>query len=56
MGMAVLRIGQIKHHARRVLFGPTDLTTIARNAFERYARLAEKRRFRLPLQVGQPAR
>jgi signal transduction histidine kinase len=54
MGSAALRIGQIKHHARQILFGPIDLTTIARDAFERYAPLAEEREFRLHLQAGQP--
>ena len=52
---AVLRIGQIQHHARRAQFGPIDLSSIAQDAFELYEPLAEERGLRLELQAAQPA-
>lgn len=52
---ALLRIGQIQHHARRALFGPVDLTAIARDAVELYEPLAEEQGFCLHLQIGTPA-
>ncbi len=52
---AVLRIGQVQHHARRALFGPVDLTAIARDAFELYEPLAEEQGFCLSLEAGLPA-
>ena len=52
---AVLRIGQIQHHARRAQFGPVDLSVVAQDAFELYEPLAEERGLRLELQAGQSA-
>lgn len=52
---AVLRIGQIQHHARRAQFGPVDLSLIAQDAFELYEPLAEERGLRLELTAGQSA-